>query len=355
MVSFHDPLHHAIANKQLGFLISDVVKRNPKELTVHFGGRRGLRIRQNYTEMTVETDGVVEKCFKTIDETTTSHTFRHKQGLLFSTEFAQPALTIMERAQFLHLRSKGLISDSALFAGHSLGEYTALSTIGEIMPLEKLLTIVFYRGLTMQSAVMRDESGRSRFSMVAVNPSRISRLLSTSVLQSLVEVIAATTGELLEVVNYNVDGQQYVCAGSLAALDTLAGVTNHIAANPKDFAPGTEDGQKKLKDIVQTCSAASMKKPSPIELKRGVATIPLEGIDVPFHSSFLLPKMPAFRKMLLKYISVEAIDPARLVGKYVSNVVGKPFDIDYESVQEVYDKTGSEVLRELLSEMEGFA
>ncbi|EXJ85583.1 hypothetical protein A1O1_05948 [Capronia coronata CBS 617.96] len=338
-----------------GFFLTDVVKRNPKELTVHFGGRRGQRIRQNYMDMTVETNGVVEKFFKSIDETTTSYTFRHDKGLLFSTEFAQPALTIMERAQFLHLRSKGLISDTALFAGHSLGEYTALSTIAEIMPVDKLLTIVFYRGLTMQSAVARDESGRSRFSMVAVNPSRVSRAMSTPLLQGIVEAITAATGELLEVVNYNVEGQQYVCAGSLIALDCLASVINHVAKNPKDLAPGTAAGDGKMSQVVKACAAASMKKPFPIELRRGVATIPLEGIDVPFHSSFLLPKMPAFRKMLLRHIPVEAIDPPRLIGKYVSNVVGKPFGIGYEAVQEVYEKTNSAVLRNLLEELEGYA
>ncbi|KAI1613405.1 fatty acid synthase subunit beta dehydratase [Exophiala viscosa] len=338
-----------------GFLISEIVKHNPKELTVHFGGRRGVKIRQTYIDMTVETNKVVEKFFKTIDETTTSYTFRHKQGLLFSTEFAQPALTIMERAQFLHLQSKGLTSDRALFAGHSLGEYTALSTIGDIMPFDKLLAIVFYRGLTMQSAVARDESGRSRFSMVAVNPSRVSRALSTSVLQSIVQAIAAATGDLLEVVNYNVDGQQYVCAGTLTSLDCLTAVTNHIAGKPKDFALGSQAPREQIDALVKTCAAASTKKPFPIELKRGVATIPLEGIDVPFHSSFLLAKMPAFRKMLLRSISVDAIDPQRLVGKYVSNVVGKPFDISYEAVREVYETTNSFVLRDLLEDMEGYA
>lgn len=95
--------------------------------------------------------------------------------MLFSTEFTQPALTVMEKAQFDDLREKGLIPNDMKFAGHSLGEYSALCTIANIMPLERLLPIVFYRGLSMQVSVERDELGRSDFAMVAVNLSRVSK------------------------------------------------------------------------------------------------------------------------------------------------------------------------------------
>ena len=297
--------------------------------------------------MKVESNGVQEKFFKAIDETTTSHTFQHKKGLLFSTEFAQPALTIMERAQYVHLNSKGLIDSSALFAGHSLGEYTALSTIGDIMSLEKLLSVVFYRGLSMQAAVERDASGASKFAMMAVNPSRVSRVLTTDVLRRIIEAVSKETKDLLEVVNYNVEGQQYVCAGALTSLDCLGEVTNYIAKNQKEFMPGPELEEAFLK-LIQQCAARVAAKPQPVVLQRGVATIPLEGIDVPFHSSFLLPKMPAFRNLLLSKIDVDCIDPSRLVGKYVSNVTGKPFELSEEHLREVYDKTGSVVLKEVL-------
>ena len=104
-----------------------------------------------------------------------SHTFRDERGLLFSTQFAQPALTLMEMAELEHLRSKGLVQERALFAGHSLGEYSALGAFTTFMPVEELLNLVFYRGLTMQTAMQRDEAGRTDFSMVAVNPSRIGK------------------------------------------------------------------------------------------------------------------------------------------------------------------------------------
>ena len=209
-----------------GLSIINIVKNNPKELTVHFGGPKGKAIRQNYMSMTFETinaDGSVksEKIFKHIDETTSSYTYRSPAGLLSATQFTQPALTLMEKASFEDMRSKGLIQRDSTFAGHSLGEYSALASIAEVMPIESLVSVVFYRGLTMQVAVERDEQGRSNYSMCAVNPSRISKTFSEEALQYVISNIAETTGWLLEIVNFNVADMQYVCAGDVSLLSIL--------------------------------------------------------------------------------------------------------------------------------------
>jgi fatty acid synthase subunit beta len=163
-----------------GFAITNIVKNNPKELTIHFGGPRGKAIRQNYMSMTFETvsaDGSIksEKIFKEVDENTDSYTYRSPTGLLSATQFTQPALTLMEKASFEDMRAKGLVQRDSTFAGHSLGEYSALAALAEVMPIESLVSVVFYRGLTMQVAVERDKAGRSNYSMCAVNPSRISK------------------------------------------------------------------------------------------------------------------------------------------------------------------------------------
>ena len=125
----------------------------------------------------VQEDGTVvtEPIIKTLSSDSISYTFSDQRGLLYSTQFAQPALTIMEMASFEDAKSKGLVQKQAAFAGHSLGEYSALAAIGEIMPMESLVSLVFYRGLTMQVAVERDDRGRTEFSMVAVNPSRVGK------------------------------------------------------------------------------------------------------------------------------------------------------------------------------------
>lgn len=156
-----------------------------------------------------------EKIFKDIDEKTTSYTYRSPTGLLSATQFTQPALTLMEKASFEDMRSRGLVQRDSVFAGHSLGEYSALAALAEVMPIESLVSVVFYRGLTMQVAVERDSEGRSSYSMVAVNPSRISKTFNEQALQYVVDNIAEETKWLLEVVNYNVANQQYVCAGDV--------------------------------------------------------------------------------------------------------------------------------------------
>ena len=207
-----------------GFSITNIVKNNPKELTIHFGGPRGKAIRENYMSMTFESvnaDGTIksEKIFKEVNENTTSYTYRSPTGLLSATQFTQPALTLMEKASFEDMRSKGLVQRDSSFAGHSLGEYSALAALAEVMPIESLVSVVFYRGLTMQVAVERDETGRSNYSMCAVNPSRISKTFNEPALQFVVENISEETGWLLEIVNYNVANTQYVCAGD---------VSNHV-------------------------------------------------------------------------------------------------------------------------------
>lgn len=204
-----------------GFSITNIVKNNPKELTIHFGGPRGKAIRENYMSMTFETvnaDGSIksEKIFKEVNENTTSYTYRSPTGLLSATQFTQPALTLMEKASFEDMRSKGLVQRDSSFAGHSLGEYSALAALAEVMPIESLVSVVFYRGLTMQVAVERDATGRSNYSMCAVNPSRISKTFNEQALQYVCENIAEETKWLLEIVNYNVANMQYVCAGDVS-------------------------------------------------------------------------------------------------------------------------------------------
>lgn len=136
-------------------------------------------IRRNYLGLTYQTQGAdgssETRRFFDIDDHSPSHTFRAPNGLLNSTEFTQPALIVMEKASFDDMRDKGLVPEGSKFAGHSLGEYSALASMANTMPLEQLLSIVFYRGLSMQAAVDRDEDGQSDYAMVAINPSRISK------------------------------------------------------------------------------------------------------------------------------------------------------------------------------------
>ncbi len=119
-----------------------------------------------------------KKIFEDIDASTLSYTFRSPSGLLNATQFAQPALTLVNKARYEDMKSKGLIQDASLFAGHSLGEYSALTTLGQLMSVEDLMAIAIYRGLTMRYIVECDTMGRTGYSMSAANPSRVGSTFS---------------------------------------------------------------------------------------------------------------------------------------------------------------------------------
>ncbi|KAG0684342.1 beta subunit of fatty acid synthetase [Pichia californica] len=347
-----------------GFSILDIVKNNPNELTVHFGGPKGRTIRENYISMmfeTIDADGSLksEKIFKEIDENTAEFTFRSPSGLLSATQFTQPALTLMEKAAFEDMKSKGLVPAESMFAGHSLGEYSALSSLADVMPIESLVDVVFYRGMTMQVAVPRDSLGRSNYGMCAVNPSRISSTFNDAALRFVVDHISKQTGWLLEIVNYNVENQQYVTAGDLRALDTLTNTLNVFKLQKIDIVKlqemmSIEKVAEHLSEIVEEVSQKSLAKPQPIELERGFACIPLKGISVPFHSSYLKSGVKPFKRFLEKKIPMSAVKPASLIGKYIPNLTAKPFQLTKEYFQDVYDLTSSEKIKEILDHWEEY-
>ncbi|KAF5382044.1 hypothetical protein D9615_004428 [Tricholomella constricta] len=344
-----------------GFSIVEIVKDNPKTKTIHFGGIKGQAIRQRYMDMTYDTmdkDGNVKTLplFADIDVRTPKYTFSHPAGLLFATQFAQIALVVTEKAAFEDMRSKGFVQKECAFAGHSLGEYSALASIADVLAISALVDVVFYRGITMQRAVERDSQNRSNYAMCAVNPSRISKTFSDAALREVVDSIAVISGSLLEIVNYNVEGQQYVCAGELVALQTMTNVLNYLKVQKIDIAKLTETYtvekvKEMLGDIVKSChekAVEQQKAEGYIKLERGFATIPLPGIDVPFHSRYLWAGVMPFRAYLSKKINPTHLNPDMLVGKYIPNLIAKPFEVTKEYAQIIYDQTSSPRLDKVL-------
>ncbi|KAF9485144.1 fatty acid synthetase alpha subunit [Pholiota conissans] len=348
-----------------GFSIVEIVKDNPKEKTIHFGGIKGQAIRQRYMDMTYDTmdkDGHVKTLplFADIDVRTPKYTFSHPNGLLFATQFAQIALVVTEKAAFEDMRMKGFVQKDCAFAGHSLGEYSALASIADVLHISALVDVVFYRGITMQRAVERDSENRSNYAMCAVNPSRISPTFSDAALREVVDSIATISGSLLEIVNYNVEGQQYVCAGELVALQTMTNVLNYLKIQKIDIAKLTETFsvekvKEMLGDIVKSCldkAQEQQKVEGYIKLERGFATIPLPGIDVPFHSRYLWAGVMPFRAYLSKKINAAHLNPDMLVDKYIPNLIAKPFQVTREYAQIIYDQTSSPKLDKVLKKWE---
>ncbi|KAJ1942595.1 fatty acid synthase alpha subunit Lsd1, partial [Linderina macrospora] len=139
-----------------GIPLIDIVRNNPKSYTVHFVGERGMRVRENYRDMVYEYgshDGagsLSRPLFPEITESTDSFTFSSPNGLLYATQFTQPAMLLCEIAEFAHLMAKSVVPKHPAFAGHSLGEYAGLTAIANIMTPESAADLGFCRGLTMQ-------------------------------------------------------------------------------------------------------------------------------------------------------------------------------------------------------------
>ncbi|KAK8109025.1 hypothetical protein PG984_014826 [Apiospora sp. TS-2023a] len=358
---------------QFGVSILDIVRRNPTEIKVRFGGVRGRMLRQNYMSMHYETPAAIDPetglvvgkperqpMFPEIHERSVSYTHASPAGLLFATQFAQPALTIMEMAVVRDMQSHGVLDTAGChFAGHSLGEFAALASFTDFMPFENLLYFVFCRGMTMQSAVERDARGRSAFAMAAVDPSRVCKDFTESTLCTLVAQIRARAGFFVEVVNLNIRNGQYVCAGDLRALDLLQRVCDAVKKQTTTAASSpatTSIPQEAIADLTSTLIAqfapsyASLASASQVRLQRGAATVPLSGVDVPFHSSYLRPRMDAFRRVLLDNLDVARLSPEKLVGRYVPNVTGKPFELSRAYFEESLRITGSERIQKVLEE-----
>ncbi|EMR70105.1 putative fatty acid synthase subunit protein [Eutypa lata UCREL1] len=344
---------------QFGWSIMNIVKNNPTELTVYFGGPQGQKVLRNYLAMTAEVpvpgpDGTASSSTRTelrplIPDLTLeseSYTFRDPRGLVHATQFAQPAIMLLEKATVEDLNANGLLQQGATFAGHSLGEWGAISSMSGFVKFSNMMAIGFYRGLLMHFAVPRDSHGRTGHTMVAVNPKRVGQGFDDAALRIVVAHIAHASGQLMEIVNFNVEAEQYVCAGHVRNIDLLTKTLDamHSRATtvddmreflgaPSDMARGLTRLGQRIAALINTNKTL----PFDYELHRGKATIPLTAIDIPFHSNMLRPGIAAFRRLLEARIHVEDFRPELTVGKWVTNVIGKGFSLDIEYFQKALE------------------
>lgn len=267
---------------ELGFSVINLVRDNPTEMTA-----RGV-------------------------------TYRHPEGLLNLTQFTQVALATVAMATTARLAEAGALVENAAFAGHSLGEYTALSAYGHVMPVETTISIVFQRGSTMHTLVERDENGASNYRMGALRPNQAG--IRPDQVEDYVASVAEATGEFLQIVNYNLAGVQYAVAGTIRGLDALAA------------------------DSRAKAEARGGKNPFML----------VPGIDVPFHSEVLRPGVPEFRERLLALIP-EDLDHERLIGRYVPNLVARPFELTRDFAQSILEVVPSEQVEKLLADWDAQA
>ncbi|TSD93362.1 DUF1729 domain-containing protein [Skermania sp. ID1734] len=244
--------------------------------------------------------------------------YRHPAGVLNLTQFTQVAMATLGVAQVAELRESGAFDENAFLAGHSVGEYNALAAVAGVLPLEAVLEVVFQRGSAMHELVPRDADGRSDYKLAAIRPSQIG--LADEDVVSFVEGIGSATGEFLQVVNLNLRGSQYAIAGTVAGLKTL------------------EDEIERRRELHGG--------------KRAFILVP--GIDVPFHSSVLRKGVPEFRHRLEELLPTD-VHPEILAGRYIPNLVPKPFSLDREFVAEIAELVPSEPLAEVLADFDSWA
>ena len=104
--------------------------------------------------------------------------------------FTQHNLLRLHSSSLRRLRLKICASEALFrrtaFAGHSLGEYSALASIADVLHISALVDVVFYRGITMQRTVERDSKNRSNYATCAVNPSGVSSTFSDAAIREVV-------------------------------------------------------------------------------------------------------------------------------------------------------------------------
>lgn len=117
----------------------------------------------------------------------------------------------------------------------------------------------------------------------------------------------------------------------------------------KELLTAPERRTSVLGQEISTQVAKSQTFPLDMELQRGKATIPLAGIDIPFHSNLLRPGVAAYRRFLHQNIRVEDIRPESMIGRFTPNVMGSPFSVATPYIEGTAQLTQSSVLRELVS------
>ncbi len=237
--------------------------------------------------------------------------YQHPEGVLYLTQFTQVAMATVAAAQVAEMREQGAFVEDAIACGHSVGEYTALACVSDVYGLEALLETVFQRGSNMHDIVPRDELGRSNYRLAAIRPSQID--LDDADVPEFVEEVSRRTGEFLQIVNFNLRGSQYAIAGTVRGLEELEAEVERR----REISGG----------------------------KRSFILVP--GIDVPFHSEVLRVGVAEFRRSLQRAMP-RGKDPEVIIGRYIPNLVPRPFSLDRDFIQEIRDLVPAEPLDEIL-------
>lgn len=154
----------------------------------------------------------VKKVFKTVDNTLgfslSNLILNGPEDELKLTQNTQPAIMTVGVSIFnvLNQHLNLILNDSRFFAGHSLGEYTALVCAGSLT-IERAAYLLHNRGKAMQEAVPTGQGA-----MIAVIGMTISEVEK--------EISFLSKKQICEIANDNCDGQ-VVVSGTRVAIEVL--------------------------------------------------------------------------------------------------------------------------------------
>ena len=240
--------------------------------------------------------------------------YQHPEGVLYLTQFTQVAMATVAAAQVAEMREQGAFVEGAIACGHSVGEYTALACVSGVYELEALLEVVFHRGSKMHDIVPRDELGRSNYRLAAIRPSQID--LDDA------DVIGLRRRDLRA--HRRIPADRELQPARLAVRDRRhgsrpGGAGGRGRAAPRDHRrqavlhPGA--GHRRAVPLLACCGSVS-----------------------PTSAAALERVMPRDK------------DPDLIVGRYIPNLVPRPFTLDRDFIQEIRDLVPAEPLDEILAD-----
>ncbi len=173
-----------------------------------------------------DADAASRKAFETADEvlgfSLSKLCWEGPSEDLALTENTQPAILVASVASWRRVESLGV--SPSLFAGHSLGEYSALVAAGTLA-FEDAVLLVRERGRLMQEAVPVGVGAMA----AVIGP-------SAEAVEEVAAKAAEQTAEVCSVANYNAPGQT-VIAGSKAAVDCAIELAKEVGAKRSILLP----------------------------------------------------------------------------------------------------------------------
>ncbi|GAP63660.1 [acyl-carrier-protein] S-malonyltransferase [Ardenticatena maritima] len=167
----------------------------------------------------------------------------------------QPALYVTSVAIWRVAMSEGLVPAPLMVAGHSLGEYSALTAAGAL-PFEAGVQLVRERGRLMKQA--GDQNPGAMAAILGLDDETVAAICEK----------ASQPGETVQVANYNCPGQ-VVISGAKAAIQRAV-----------DLAQAQRARKCVVLDVSIAAHSALM-APIKDEFRRAVEAAPLQTPDVP--------------------------------------------------------------------------